>query len=102
MAIMHTWLDDVCTTLDLDRTILDRMTPEMLDLIRIVAHGPSRPGAPMTAFLVGLGAGQRFGRAEAGATGEGGAADPTEALATLVHENIDAVTALVRAKENDA
>ncbi|SEA68789.1 hypothetical protein SAMN02910418_02176 [Bowdeniella nasicola] len=102
MAVMHAWLDDVCTTLDLDRAVLDHVTPQMLDLIRIVAHGPSRPGAPMTALLVGLDAGIRYGRAEADATGEGGAADPNLALAALIRDDIDAVTALVSAQEHDA
>lgn len=58
METMHRWLDAVCAELGLDRGVVDANTAVLLDLIRDVAHGPSRPGAPMTAFLVGLSAGQ--------------------------------------------
>ena len=87
MRQMHAWLGEVCERLGVDRAILDKMTPEMLDLIRIVAHGPSRPGAPMTAFLVGL--------AAAGGTRAGS----IDALAGAVHDNIVTVTELVERTE---
>ncbi|CAN5399536.1 DUF6457 domain-containing protein [soil metagenome] len=54
MAVMNAWLDAVCAELGVDRSVMDANTTGLLDLIRDVAHGPSRPGAPMTAFLVGL------------------------------------------------
>jgi hypothetical protein len=54
MAVMNAWLDAVCAELGVDRAVTAASTPGLLDLIRNVAHGPSRPGAPMTAFLVGL------------------------------------------------
>lgn len=57
MAVMDRWLGEVCAELGLDRSVLDANTVTMLALIKEVAHGPSRPGAPMTAFLVGLAAG---------------------------------------------
>lgn len=57
MAVMNAWLDDVCAELGVERSVLDANTAALLQLIRGVAHGPSRPGAPMTAFLVGLAAG---------------------------------------------
>lgn len=57
MAVMDRWLDEVCAELGLDRSVLDANTDALLGLIKSVAHGPSRPGAPMTAFLIGLAAG---------------------------------------------
>ena len=54
MAVMDAWLDAVCAELGVDRAVMDANTAGLLDLIGNVAHGPSRPGAPMTAFLIGL------------------------------------------------
>jgi len=56
MAQMRQWLVTVCAELGLDPAVLDGVTDELLDLVRDVAHGPSRPAAPLTAFLVGLAA----------------------------------------------
>lgn len=56
MAVMNAWLDGVCAELGVDRSVLDANTTGLLALINHVAHGPSRPGAPVTAFLVGLAA----------------------------------------------
>lgn len=56
MAEMSRWLDAVCTEIDVDRAVLDATSADLLRLISTVAHGPSRPGAPLTAFLVGLAA----------------------------------------------
>ncbi|QTE29491.1 DUF6457 domain-containing protein [Pengzhenrongella sicca] len=72
MATMDRWLDEVCRELDVDRSVLDAGTVSMLRLIKDVAHGPSRPGAPMTAFLVGLAAGSAVGaQAQAAAVADG-------------------------------
>ena len=54
MAVMDEWLDAVCAELGVERSVMDANTRGLLRLINDVAHGPSRPGAPMTAFLVGL------------------------------------------------
>ena len=83
MAAMDAWLDDVCAELGVDRELVRASTPGMLRLIGRVAHGPSRPGAPLTAFVVGL--------AAAGAAG----ADDVEARAAAVLERVDAVGGLV-------
>jgi len=61
MATMDRWLDEVCRELGVDRSVLDASTTSLLRLIKDVAHGPSRPGAPMTAFLVGLASGAAVG-----------------------------------------
>jgi hypothetical protein len=53
----------------------------MLRLISEVAHGPSRPGAPLTAFVVGLAAARAAG-------------DPEEQAAAVV-ARVEAVSALV-------
>lgn len=54
MAAMNRWLDEVCTELGVDRELMTQTTGPLLALIRDVAHGPSRPAAPLTAFLLGL------------------------------------------------
>lgn len=58
MAQMWRWLEAVCAELEIDPELLDGVTDELLGLVRDVAHGPSRPGAPLTAFLVGLAVGR--------------------------------------------
>lgn len=54
LARMREWLAEVSTALDVDHQIVEAAIPPLLDLVRDVAHGPSRPGAPLTAFTVGL------------------------------------------------
>ena len=58
MARMHRWLDQVRTNLQLEDNPLEAVESELLSLIGTVALGPSRPGAPLTAFLAGYLAGQ--------------------------------------------
>jgi len=82
MAQMRQWLASVCAELGLDPALLDGVTDELLDLIRDVAHGPSRPGAPLTAFLVGL------------AAAGGGQLDPS-ATRDAVRERVSSVDRLV-------
>ncbi|GAA4416777.1 hypothetical protein GCM10023169_12070 [Georgenia halophila] len=77
MAAMNTWLDEVCAELGVDRDIMTASTPDLLRLVGQVAHGPSRPGAPLTAFLVGLAAGSAGGGSDA-------VTDRAEAVARLV------------------
>jgi len=75
MAIMDRWLAEVCAELGVDPSVLDANKVALLGLIKSVAHGPSRPGAPMTAFLIGLASGAA-------------AADPatqSTAVATHIH-----------------
>ena len=66
MAEMEAWLDKVCETLGVDRAELAAVTPEVLDLVGRVAHGPSRPGGPLTAMAVGIAAAQGGGGFVAG------------------------------------
>ena len=54
LAAMREWLQQVSAALDVDHAVVEASIPTLLDLVRDVAHGPSRPGAPLTAFSVGL------------------------------------------------
>lgn len=63
MQRMRAWLHRVAGELGLDPALVDEAEQPLLDLIAVVAHGPSRPGAPLTAFLVGVAVGQG-GRAD--------------------------------------
>ncbi|MDP9807040.1 hypothetical protein J2S70_001622 [Trueperella bonasi] len=56
MEIMGEWLDAVAEELGLDASSYKANRHELLDLTAKIAHGPSRPGAPMTLFLIGLAA----------------------------------------------
>lgn len=58
MARMREWLTAVSAELRLSEDVLAPVESPLLDLIATVAHGPSRPGAPLTAFLVGYAAGK--------------------------------------------
>lgn len=59
MERMSAWLAAACQNLGVERTVLDTFQDELLALIGTVAHGPSRPGAPLTAYLVGYAAGSQ-------------------------------------------
>lgn len=53
------WLTAVTLELGLEDALESRTTVDtVLDLTSDVAHGVSRPGAPVTAFLVGVAAGR--------------------------------------------
>lgn len=78
---MDRWLGEVCAELGVDRSVLQTSTVVLLGLIKEVAHGPSRPGAPMTAFLIGLAAGAASSDAAAQATA---VADRVAAVRVLV------------------
>ncbi|HEY8480644.1 MAG TPA: DUF6457 domain-containing protein [Spirillospora sp.] len=56
MSLLEDWLDAACAELGLDRGEIDRDL--ILDLARDVAHGVARPGAPLTAYLLGLAVGR--------------------------------------------
>ncbi|MGP6173963.1 DUF6457 domain-containing protein [Corynebacterium sp. A21] len=58
LANAHAWLQSVSTELGQDPTVIQALMKDLLDLTRDVAHGPSRPAAPLTAFLVGLASGR--------------------------------------------
>ncbi|MBZ8176715.1 hypothetical protein GP475_02425 [Corynebacterium poyangense] len=53
------WLHAVAQDLGVSPDLFDPVIRDLLDLTRDVAHGPSRPAAPLTAFLVGLASNQQ-------------------------------------------
>lgn len=57
MVKMDQWLSAVSANLDFDYDVIEQHKKNLLALISTVAHGPSRPGAPLTAFIVGYVAG---------------------------------------------
>lgn len=58
MAQMERWLTQVADLVEVDHSFWADHKDELLKLISAVAHGPSRPGAPLTAFLIGVAAGK--------------------------------------------
>ncbi|MEU1588616.1 DUF6457 domain-containing protein [Micromonospora sp. NPDC005710] len=65
MTVMDDWVTAVCAELDLDRAAVP--VPVVLDLARDVAHQVLRPGAPVTAYLLGLAVGRGAEPADAAA-----------------------------------
>ncbi len=58
IAQMRSWLAQVATEAGLEPAVVETNEEALLDLIAAVAHGPSRPGAPLTAFLIGVAVGR--------------------------------------------
>ncbi|MDG4794662.1 DUF6457 domain-containing protein [Micromonospora sp. WMMD1082] len=56
MTVMDDWVTAACAELGLDPAQVP--VPTVLDLARDVAHQVLRPGAPVTAYLLGLAVGQ--------------------------------------------
>ncbi len=58
MTAMRDWLDAAGYELELPPEVIGAVERPLLHLISTIAHGPSRPGAPLSAYLVGYLAGQ--------------------------------------------
>ncbi|HEX7745676.1 MAG TPA: DUF6457 domain-containing protein [Micromonosporaceae bacterium] len=56
MSTLDEWLSAACAELALDPNDVD--VPLVLNLARDVAHGVLRPGAPLTAYLLGVAVGR--------------------------------------------
>ncbi len=56
MTVMEDWITAACAELGLDPAEVP--VPTVLDLARDVAHQVLRPGAPVTAYLLGLAVGR--------------------------------------------
>ncbi|SCE87452.1 hypothetical protein GA0070607_2646 [Micromonospora coriariae] len=65
MTVMDDWVTAACTELDLGPAQVP--VPVVLDLARDVAHQVLRPGAPITAYLLGLAVGRGADPADAAA-----------------------------------
>lgn len=59
MEELENWLLAVANEIGVDPSSLPEVQPAMLDLVRAIAHGPTRPGGPMTCYLIGLAAVQQ-------------------------------------------
>ena len=57
MEQMRAWLRAAAIEIGVDTAEYEDLEGPLLDLTRVIAHGPSRPAAPLTTFLVGLAAG---------------------------------------------
>ncbi|MEU4214814.1 DUF6457 domain-containing protein [Actinoplanes sp. NPDC026623] len=56
MNVLDNWIRAACAELDLVPADVD--TAEVLDVARDVAHNVVRPGAPVTAYLMGVAVGR--------------------------------------------
>ncbi|MEU4378571.1 DUF6457 domain-containing protein [Micromonospora echinofusca] len=56
MTVMDDWVTAACAELDLDPAQVP--VPAVLDLAKDVAHQVLRPGAPVSAYLLGLAVGR--------------------------------------------
>lgn len=65
MNEMRAWLGQVADALGLEPSVVLEHEEALLGLVAAVAHGPSRPGAPLTAFLVGVAVGRGAAASEA-------------------------------------
>jgi Domain of unknown function (DUF6457) len=54
---LEEWWDQVTHALDVTSLAPPELMPQVLDLTREVAHGVSRPAAPLSAFLLGVAVG---------------------------------------------
>ena len=60
IASARAWLAAVVDEFDLNQETIRALVKDLLDLTKHVAHGPSRPAAPLTAFLVGVSVGKQL------------------------------------------
>ncbi|EPD30778.1 DUF6457 domain-containing protein [Gleimia europaea] len=58
MEQMREWLTRAAQTIEVDKDVALDLEPDLLKLAQMTAHHTSRPGTPLTAFLVGLATGQ--------------------------------------------
>ena len=58
VAKMDAWLGRVSDALGLDPLLVDAHKWDLLDLIRAISKGPTKPGAPLSTFLIGVAVGQ--------------------------------------------
>ncbi|WFE51073.1 DUF6457 domain-containing protein [Micromonospora sp. WMMD1155] len=65
MTVMDDWVTAACAELELDPAGVP--VPAVLDLARDVAHQVLRPGAPVSAYLLGVAVGRGADPADAAA-----------------------------------
>lgn len=64
MSALDTWVAAACDELGMSQAEADGQVKAVLDLARDVAHNVVRPGAPVTAYLMGLAVGRGADPAE--------------------------------------
>lgn len=82
MEEMREWLAHASEVLGVDESVIQTLEADLLRLASYTAHNTSRPGTPLTAFLVGLAA--------------GGESTPTE-QARVAAEKVEALVADIKA-----
>lgn len=65
MEAMRSWLAAVAEELNIAPEVMAEAEAPLLQLIGKIAYGPSRPGAPLTAFLIGIAVGRGDGESTA-------------------------------------
>jgi hypothetical protein len=98
MDPLTAWTEQVCAELGLTDVDAHRLTRQVLDLARDVAHAVDRPAAPVTAYLVGLAAGRATqpGSGQPGAGEPGpGQSGPGHGISEVTDQIVSRVTALV-------
>lgn len=68
MERMREWLTRAAQIIEVDKDVVLDLEVDLLKLAQMTAHNTSRPGTPLTAFLVGLAAGAAGGDNEATVT----------------------------------
>ncbi|WP_298134157.1 DUF6457 domain-containing protein [Micropruina sp.] len=67
MNRMREWLTRVAAELGLDPAVVLDHEEDLLAMVSVVAHGQSRPGAPLSAFLAGVAVGRGAAASEVAA-----------------------------------
>ena len=89
MNTLDAWTEAVCRDLGLDPATVD--ITALLDVARDVAHGVTRPAAPLTAYLLGVAVGRGLPAPEAAAriTGLAAAWAGAHGQGARLYEHID-------------
>lgn len=67
MNRMREWLTRVAAELGLDPAVVLDHEEDLLAMVSVAAHGQSRPGAPLSAFLAGVAVGRGAAASEVAA-----------------------------------
>lgn len=94
MDEMQRWTAAAAAELGVPGDLLPEVGGALLDLVRDVAHGVSRPAAPLSAFLVGVAAGAAAAGGPAPDAAAPDAAAPGGPDAAAVRAAVDRLRAL--------
>ncbi|MFT4217542.1 MAG: DUF6457 domain-containing protein [Micropruina sp.] len=82
MDRMREWLTDVAAELGVEPGVVLDHEEVLLAMVSAVAHGPSRPGAPLSAFLAGVAVGRGAAASEVAGRVTALAGEPGQVRAT--------------------